>query len=584
MNVSPPPSSPPITQPLDVIHANEVDDPSGRTDSSEEEVDEGLVPDSDSSDTDVDGDFELDTSTALVQPIPSPGIIGAHDPPPAAEMIREEPSVKIGLIQERIASSLGFHISYRKAWKSKQKAIVRVFGDWAESYAFLPRWLDYMLLFSPGSAYKPNVNEHRIDGRLDGSHKVFKRVFWTFKQCCDAFNYCKPMLQIDGTHLYGKYRGTLMIATAVDSNNYVLPVAFAVVSCENIDNWSWFLAMLRIHVTQKDGICLISDRHAGILAAVNNVALGWQPPKAYHVFCVIHLASNFNHKFKNIMLKKQLKKLGYTTSRLDFDAGLEKFKESSPQIAAWIDRIPKEKWSISYDAEGRRFGHMTTNLSECVNKVLKGARNLPITSLVRITYARLNEYFLAHGQEAREEMDKGNRFAKVFWVEYVKNQQNAATHFVTSYDRQKTRFEVQESYNQRTHRGGKKWWVSLQDRACQCGEFTAFRYPCSHVIAACKSVNHDPLQYIDPAYSASYQCQVYSGQWYPIGNEDFIPPSQGPTILPDVSLRRKKGRPRSTRIRNEMDQREGVSQQVRCGYCRVVGHDRRRCPSRLQGN
>ncbi|XP_061369312.1 uncharacterized protein LOC133312173 [Gastrolobium bilobum] len=71
------------------------------------------------------------------------------------------------------------------------------------------------------------------------------------------------------------------------------------------------------------------------------------------------------------MLKKQLKKLGYTTSRLDFDAGLEKFKETSPQIAAWIDRILKEKWSIAYDAEGRRFGHMTTNLSECVNKVLK---------------------------------------------------------------------------------------------------------------------------------------------------------------------------------------------------------------------
>ncbi|XP_061358410.1 uncharacterized protein LOC133302619 [Gastrolobium bilobum] len=319
-------------------------------------------------------------------------------------MIREKPSVKIGLIQERIASNLGFHISYIKAWKAKQKAIVRVFGDWDESYAFLPRWLDYMLLFSPGSAYKLDVNEHRIDGRLDGSHKVFKRVFWTFKQCYDAFNYCKPMLQIDGTHLYGKYRGTLMIATAVDGNNYVLPVAFAVVSC--------------------------------ILAAVNNVDLGWQPPRGYHVFCLRHLASNFNHKFKNIMLKKELKKLGYTTSRLDFDDGLEKFKESSPQIAAWIYRIPKEKWSISYDAEGRRFGHMTTNLSECVNK------------------------------EAREEMDKGNRFAKVFWVAYVKNQQNVATHFVTSYDRQKTRFEVQESYNQRTHRGGKKWWVSLADRAC----------------------------------------------------------------------------------------------------------------------
>ncbi|XP_061349170.1 uncharacterized protein LOC133294501 [Gastrolobium bilobum] len=347
-------------------------------------------------------------------------------------------------------------------------------------YTELKKIIYKKLRLQRGSAYKLDVNEHRIDGRLDGSHKI------------------------DGTHLYGKHRGTLLISTAVDGNNYVLPVAFAVVNCENIDNGSWFLAMLRIHVTQKEGIYLVTDRHAGILTAVNNEHLGWQPPKAYHVFCLRHVASNFNHKFKNILLKKQLNKLGYTTSRLDFDAGLENFKESSPQIAAWIDRIPKKKWSISYDVEERRFGHMTTNLSECVNKVLKGARNLPITSLVRFTYARLNKYILAHGQEAQEEMDKGNRYAKVFWVSYLNNQQDAARHFVTSYDRQKTRFEVQDSYNQRTHRGGKKWWVSLADRVCQCGEFTSFRYPCSHVIAACKSVNHDPLQYIDPTYGASY--------------------------------------------------------------------------------
>ncbi|XP_061357064.1 uncharacterized protein LOC133301453 [Gastrolobium bilobum] len=222
-------------------------------------------------------------------------------------------------------------------------------------------------------------------------------VFWTFKQYCEAFNYCKPIILIDGTHLYGKYRGTLMIATAVDGNNCILPIAFAIVSGENTDNWSWFLELIRIHVAQKHEICLISDRHPCILSAVNNVDLGWAPPQAYHVHCLRHVVSNFNHKFKNIMLKKQLKKLGYITSRLDFDAGLEKFKETSPQTAAWINRISKEKWSIAYDEQGRRFGHMTTNLSECVNKVLKRVRNLPITSLVRITYSRLVAYFLEHG-------------------------------------------------------------------------------------------------------------------------------------------------------------------------------------------
>ncbi|XP_061351168.1 uncharacterized protein LOC133296237 [Gastrolobium bilobum] len=373
-----------------------------------------------------------------------------------------------------------------------------------------------------------------------------------------------------------------MIATAVDGNNYILPIAFAIVSAENTDNWSWFLALIRIHVTQKHGICLISDRHAGILSAVNNADLGWSPPQAYHVYCLRHVASNFNHKFKNVMLKKQLKKLGYTTSRFDFDAGLEKFRETSPQIAAWIDRIPKEKWSISYDEQGRRFGHMTTNLSECVNKVLKGARNLPITSLVRITYSRLVAYFLEHGQEAREELDRGNRFAKVMWRLYVDNQSKAATHYVTSYHAQRTRFEVQESYNVRTHRDGRKWSVSLSDRTCQCGEFTAFRFSCSHVIAACTSTHHDPTLYIDPAYSAKNQCEIYSGQWYPIGNEDFIPPFAHATVIPDVSMRRQRGRPRSTRIHNEMDSREGAITRTRCGYCRVVGHNKRNCPSRQQ--
>ena len=74
--------------------------------------------------------------------------------------------------------------------------------------------------------------------------------------------------------------------------------------------WSWFLAHLREHVTDKDGICLISDRHASIKAAVANEALGWQPPHAYHVYCVRHIASNFNHKFKNGKQKEMLKKLG----------------------------------------------------------------------------------------------------------------------------------------------------------------------------------------------------------------------------------------------------------------------------------
>ena len=225
-------------------------------------------------------------------------------------MVEKEPSVPISLIQERISGQFGYNVSYKKAWKAKQKAIVRVFGDWDESYEMLPRWLAYMESFAPGSIYKIETNDFVYGNRVDNRFRKFHRVFWTYKQCIDAFNFCKPILQIDGTFLYGKYRGTLLIATTQDGNSCCLPIAFAIVEGETLSAWSWFLALLRLHVTNRSGICLISDRHQSIKSAVANQHLGWQPPQAYHVYCIRHIASNFNHRFKNKKLKQDLLKLG----------------------------------------------------------------------------------------------------------------------------------------------------------------------------------------------------------------------------------------------------------------------------------
>ncbi|KAL5187001.1 hypothetical protein HKD37_05G012747 [Glycine soja] len=53
----------------------------------------------------------------------------------------------------------------------------------------------------------------------------------------------------------------------------------------------------------------------------------------------------------------------YTPCKHIFYQNLEKFRQLSPAIATWIDRISKEKWTMAYDREGRRYDHMTTNLS-----------------------------------------------------------------------------------------------------------------------------------------------------------------------------------------------------------------------------
>ncbi|KAL5180790.1 hypothetical protein HKD37_01G001850 [Glycine soja] len=415
-------------------------------------------------------------------------------------MIREDPSIKISLIQERINSQFAYKVSYKKAWLAKQKAIAIEYGDWDESYAKLSSWLTHMQNHSPGSYFQILHDDFIVGNTVSREHRQFHRVFWTFGQCKEAFKYCKPIIQVDGTHLYGKYRGTLLMATSQDGNGGVLPLAFAVVEA-------------------------------------------------------------------------------YTPCKHIFDQNLEKFREVSPAIATWIDRISKEKWTMAYDREGRRYGHMTTNLSECINKVLKDCRNIPITALVKSTYSRCRKYFVERGRQAQRQLNEGQVYCSKLVKELRKNQEQACTHIVRVYDIHSTRFEVEESFNPITQRGGQKWAVNLNGRHCQCGRYSALHYPCSHIIAACGYVSMNYYQYIDVVYTNEHILKAYSAQWWPLGNEAAIPPSDDAwTLIPDPTTIRAKGRPKSTRIRNEMDWVEPSEHRTKCSRCGAEGHNRRRCP------
>ena len=133
--------------------------------------------------------------------------------------------------------------------------------------------------------------------------EIFQCVFWSFKPSIEGFEHCRPVLSIDDTHLYGKYKGTLLIALECDINNQLFSLAFSITEGENIDSWRWFLACIRNKVTQRMGICVISDRHPGIMAAISDPHLGWATPFAYHRICMRHLASNFMTRFKDKLLK-----------------------------------------------------------------------------------------------------------------------------------------------------------------------------------------------------------------------------------------------------------------------------------------
>ena len=64
----------------------------------------------------------------------------------------------------------------------------------------------------------------------------------------------------------------MLTAIAHDSGDRVLPVAFALVSGENNNNWEWFMKHVRTKVfSPSREVCIISDRHQGILNAIRGM-------------------------------------------------------------------------------------------------------------------------------------------------------------------------------------------------------------------------------------------------------------------------------------------------------------------------
>ncbi|XP_025679527.1 uncharacterized protein LOC127745565 [Arachis duranensis] len=191
-------------------------------------------------------------------------------------MIQSNPSVTIPVLQSAVHASYHFKPLYRKVWMAKQKAIARIYGDWKEFYNKVLK-----LLQALQSCFPDTICDLRV------------------KTYYEAFKHYKPFVSVDGTHLYGKYGGVLLIAVAQDGNSNILPIAFAIVESESTESWSFFLTNLRRHVTPQDGLLVISDRSQAIKAALGADDIGWHPPRAFHAYCIRHMAANFMSRFKS---------------------------------------------------------------------------------------------------------------------------------------------------------------------------------------------------------------------------------------------------------------------------------------------
>ncbi|KAL0283731.1 UNVERIFIED_CONTAM: hypothetical protein Sangu_2870100 [Sesamum angustifolium] len=167
-------------------------------------------------------------------------------------------------------------------------------------------------------------------------------------------------------HLYTKYKHKLLVAVTLDANQQVLPLAFALVDEESLASWRWFLQMLAKHLLPNDDdrVCLISDRHSGLISAINYVP-AFKFPRGVHRFCLRHVCSNFNKKFNNIRLKDLCWRAGAEVNARKFERIMTEIRELNEEAYNWLGMIDKTQWTLSHDSGWRTVRYFLERTTRC---------------------------------------------------------------------------------------------------------------------------------------------------------------------------------------------------------------------------
>ena len=122
--------------------------------------------------------------------------------------VKEGP--KCNDIIQIMRSDHGCEISKSLAWDAREYAISAVRGIPERSYGKIPKYLHMLREANPGTH-----TSYEIDG-----NENFRYLFIAFGQSIRGFNrVMRRVIVIDGTFLKNKYKGVLLVATALDGNS-----------------------------------------------------------------------------------------------------------------------------------------------------------------------------------------------------------------------------------------------------------------------------------------------------------------------------------------------------------------------------
>ncbi|XP_021749859.1 uncharacterized protein LOC110715580 [Chenopodium quinoa] len=148
------------------------------------------------------------------------------------EDIRANNDVPAKALNVLLWKRYGVNMAQSTLYRVRTKALVEIHGGHDASYKDLPMYYDVIKQLNPNSLA-------HCAWKIVGPDRpmVFSSIFIAFKASIDGLSAgCKSLIGVDGAHLKGNYGGVLLSAVALDGNNEIFPIAWAIVGAEDADS------------------------------------------------------------------------------------------------------------------------------------------------------------------------------------------------------------------------------------------------------------------------------------------------------------------------------------------------------------
>ncbi|KAL6499420.1 hypothetical protein OROHE_026083 [Orobanche hederae] len=421
------------------------------------------------------------------------------------QQIETNPEVPIRALREQLQRQYKVDISKMKTFRAKNEAIKHVRGDYATQYKLLRDYALEVQARNPDTTVKIDVE---TEPNPHVETRTFRRIYFCIGALKKGFAAGRrDFLGLDGAFMKGPYPGQILSAVALDGNNGIYPLAYAVVEAETLQSWTWFLSNLGddLGLGVNSNFTFITDRQKGVLPAIVKLF-----SSAENRYCLRHIHQNMKLRWNAKEFKDLLWKCATTCNVQQFNIAMEELKMLNKDTYEWLKQIPPQHWARSHFTGRAHCDALLNNLCESFNSKLDEGRDTPIITCLEF----IREYIMKKIVIVDKAILKATGPLTPTATKTLEKLKSEANEYIAIFCGD-GKYQISGPWQDQCI-------VDMGNQSCTCKKWELTGMPCKHAIAAIWDMRRNnrkvgiPETFVHPCYWLSTWKDMYSFKIGPI--------------------------------------------------------------------